>query len=93
MIRGRTARAQRMTTQASPRISFERGAVPLALEKWVQSGLNHARPTGREPHASRGSTSRMFSQKCLVPGWLAACIAMASGLWLIAMSTGRPAAA
>jgi predicted metal-binding protein len=43
-----------MTTHASERIFFSTGFPPRALLKCVQSGENHAMPTGCPPHAFLG---------------------------------------
>src|ERR1700683_4755323 len=56
ITRGLTLAAQRITTQARPRIFFSTGLPPLALEKCLQSGLNHASPTLRPRVTSHGST-------------------------------------
>ena len=82
--------AQRSVTQARPRIFFSTGLPPLALEKCLQSGGSHTRPTGRLLVTLIGSTSHTLSHRCVVCGWFAACMASASGSWLMAISTGRP---
>jgi hypothetical protein len=78
MTRGRTAAAQRIATQASPRIFFETGFPPFAFEKCLQSGESHMRPTGRPAHASTGSTFQTSSARCSESGWFAAWSAIAS---------------
>lgn len=49
--------------------------------------------TGRPATTASGCTSQMSEVRCRVCGWLAACTASAVGLWLMAMSMGRPKAA
>ena len=46
ITRGRTVPAQRRTIQARPLICLSTGFPPLALEKCLQSGDAHSRPTG-----------------------------------------------
>ena len=92
MTRGLTVAAQRITTQHSPRIFFSTGLPPLALEKCLQSGENHASPTGRPAATARGSASQTSWQRCRVAGWFALCMATALASWLMAMSIGRPIA-
>ncbi|MDT4863639.1 hypothetical protein FQZ97_983550 [compost metagenome] len=89
IIRGRVAWAHWITTQARLRIFRFTGLPPLALLKCRQSGEAQRMPTGCPPVASTGSTSNTSVMKCLVFGWLARWIAIAVGLWLIAMSGCR----
>ncbi|MOA14192.1 hypothetical protein D3C78_1342780 [compost metagenome] len=56
-MRGRVACTQRTTTQASERTRLLRGAPPLALLKWRQSGDAQRMPTGCPLVAASGSTS------------------------------------
>ena len=56
--------AQSTTTHARSRICFWTGLPPLALEKCLQSGENHPRPTSLPSITSRGSTCQIFSDKC-----------------------------
>jgi hypothetical protein len=68
MIRGRLMRAHLITTHARQR-SFESfGFAFFALLNCVQSGENHANPTGRSPQSSRGSMAHTSSAKCAVCG-------------------------
>ncbi|MCY1187890.1 hypothetical protein D9M73_289280 [compost metagenome] len=55
--RGLVACTQRTTTHANERTRRLRGAAPLALLKWRQSGDAQRMPTGCPPVASSGSTS------------------------------------
>jgi hypothetical protein len=92
-----TSFAHFTTTHARPRrrralLRSRKGFPPRDFEKKVQSGENHARPTGRPPQTATGSTSKTSSRKWRVLGWLASCIASASASWLIAMSGERPSA-
>ena len=90
--RGRTVPAHRSTIHARPRIFRSTSAAPLALEKCLQSGENHASPTGRPRQTSLGSTSHTLACRCSVYGWFVRCIRIASGSWLMAIATGRPVA-
>ncbi len=62
MILGCALAAHLSTIHARPRTFFSTGFPPLALLWWRQSGLNHARPTGRPCVAVAGSTSHTDSQ-------------------------------
>lgn len=79
MTRGRSAAAQRTTTQASERIFCFFGLPLLATEKSVQSGEAQRSPTGRPPVASSGFTSQMSAVRWSVPGWFALWAASAIG--------------
>ena len=55
-------------THASPLIFFSTGLPPLAFEKCLQSGLNHASPTRRPATSVLMFTFQTLSHRCLVWG-------------------------
>lgn len=59
---GLTSPAHLQATQARPRMNLSFGFPPLALLKCLQSGENHASPTGCPSQAFTGSTCQTSSQ-------------------------------
>lgn len=66
--RGFIFKAQYRATQAKPRMFFLIGFPPRALEKKVQSGESHIRPTRRDLTSFSGLTFHTSSSKCFVLG-------------------------